>query len=95
MDLPALLDAAGLGKFGIPPIRVLCIAGKGYWFSQMVGNPPTIQWHWTAASGQFQYSEILSLITGMLNTIRSEKLRRYGLPFGYYLLDYEPTIIEN
>ena len=31
----------------------------------------------------------------MLNTIRSEKLRRYGLPFGYYLLDYEPTIIEN
>jgi hypothetical protein len=91
----ALLDAAGHGQFGVPPIRVLCIAGKGYWFSAAVGSPPTTQWYGTAASGQFKFSEILSLIAGILNTVRSEKLRRYGLPFGYYLLDYAPSVPEN
>ena len=91
----AVIDAAGLGRFGVPPIRVLCIAGKGYWYVEAAGNLHTMQWKRTTDSGQYQYSEILSLIAGMLNTVRGEKLRRYGLPFGHYLLDDAPSLLED
>jgi hypothetical protein len=88
----SLINAAGHGRFGAPPIRVLCVVGKGYWYYGMANNAPTLRWNRTAASGQYQYSEILSLIAGILNTVRTEKLRRYGLCFGHYLLDDAPIL---
>jgi len=88
----SLVNAAGIGRFGAPPIRVLCVAGKGYWYYGKANNSPTIQWHRTTDSGQYQYAEILSLIAGILNSIRLEKHQRYGLPFGHYLLNDAPCL---
>lgn len=86
------IDVAGIGSLGVPPIRVLCVVGKGYWYYGPATNDPTFGWRQTSASGQYQFAEVLSLASGILNTIRIEKPQRVGLPFGHYLLELGPII---
>lgn len=79
-----LVDAAGNDRFGVPYVRVFCVVGKGYWFWRPDG------WFRTAHGGPFE--EVLSLTGGVLNTIRTQKLWRYGLPFGQYLMTGDPIV---
>jgi hypothetical protein len=87
----SLIDKAGRDRFGFPPIRVFCVVGRGYWYfapDKIDGN----QVDWFSSGTRGKHPEVRALISGMINTIRNEKLNRYGLPFGYYLLDDAPRI---
>lgn len=80
-------DEYGNSKFDIPKIRILCVVGKGYWYfaEQRFEGLTRIGWYWIPSKGS--HEEILGLVSGIFNSIRSEKIRRYGLNFGNYLLD--------
>jgi hypothetical protein len=79
-----IVDGAGKDRFGVPYVRVLCVVGKGYWYWIQDG------WFRLGASGPLD--EVVGLTAGLLNSVRSEKLRRYGLPFGHYLLTDTPVV---
>jgi hypothetical protein len=83
----ALIEAAGMSKFGVPFIRVFCVVGKGYWYfaEQELHGEKARGWWRSGTCGS--HPEFVALVAGVLNSIRSEKQRRYGLPFGYYLID--------
>jgi hypothetical protein len=87
----SLINEAGLSPLGIPPVRVFCVVEKGYWyFAPEVGGKQGHSWFSSGTMGK--HPEVRALIAGIINTIRSEKLIRYGLPFGFYLLDDGPRI---
>jgi hypothetical protein len=84
-----LIERAGPDRFGVPPIRVLCVVGKGYWFSH---NQTSNEWHWyKLGADQGKHGEVLGLISGIINSVRTEKFRRYNLLFGHYLLHEVPS----
>src|SRR6266508_4002978 len=88
----SMINEAGLNRFGLPSVRVFCIVGKGYWYFAP-GNVDGKDGHyWFSSGATGEHPEMRALISGMINTIRSEKLARYGLPFGSYLLDEGPRI---
>jgi Domain of unknown function (DUF6602) len=88
----SMINEAGLNRFGLPSVRVFCVVGKGYWYFARgnVDGKDGLYWFSSGATGE--HPEMRALISGMINTIRSEKLARYGLPFGSYLLDEGPRI---
>src|SRR5215469_3260690 len=51
------------------------------------------RWFRSGAGGKHQ--EFVALVAGVLNTIRSEKAKRSGLPFGCYLSDEGPIIPQE
>jgi hypothetical protein len=87
----AALDNAGPNKHGVPVIRVFCVIGRGYWYhadAWINGKKRRGWWHIRADE---DHNEVLGLVGGVINTVRSEKLKRYGLAFGNYIITEHPV----
>jgi hypothetical protein len=65
-----LIDAAGLNRFGVPPIRVSCVLGKGYWYfgERDVNGQKEGRWFRSGSGGK--HPEFVALVAGVLNTIK-------------------------
>lgn len=67
-----------------PVIRVICVIGKGYWH---FSNHPQKGWIWHEFRECDGYKEVLSFITGIMNTIPGIRTVKPLPQLGYYLFE--------
>ena len=74
-----------------PLVQAICVAGVGYWYhSEQMYNGQHRRGWWTGPA-PIDHAEILGFLAGVVNTPRLEKPKRYGLPFGPYVMDEFPV----
>jgi hypothetical protein len=66
-------------KTGEPPLRAICVAGKGYWF-EADGS-------WFCIDNRDPADDVLALIGGVMNTYKSVAAGRGMQHLGHYLIE--------